>query len=427
MSEFGRFPLYQRYKRVDVDHVETTTLNVDRRAVHGSPVSVILIDQRKIDEGILDTVTDPTKLYLIDGHLDISGHTIIVPVEGLMIQGYGFNVSSLTTTTDNAEMFSSPVGGSGDLLFTDIAFTASGVGAKVFALTDVDGTHAIECQRVNYNGCTSLGYMDGYRQGLEQGTGRFGGTPDLEFRGTWAGGFFLDTTIVRGVEDSTYSLFKCAVGQTFASRFATNANILVPANVTAFEMAEANFLFSELLQINGAQFSGTGVVLSGIDETSERVRVSNSRGIKNTFVGAYWTCDTPIETDIEFSDTFYKILGTTTAANLEWFSSSGDNIITSLSGQDVQVIIGFTGSFQGGQNKEFEIVFRIWDDSEGVYVESSKLDFSTDGNGNYSNLTFSTPRQTINLNDRIEVWLKNTSDSTNITMQVHSQLRVTEV
>lgn len=425
-SEFGYKPRFEFLRRLGANIVSTNTLEIDGRTVSGGASIVTYIDQAKVDEGIFDATLSSTQLYYVDGHLDITGYSIEVPAGGLMIQGLGFNVSSITTTEENGVIFSSPVGGSGDLLFSDVAFTASGTGSKVFALTDVDGTHAFEYQRVNFNGCVDLGYVDGYRQGLEQGTGRFGGTPTLEFRGTWAGGYFMDTSIVRGITDSTYSLFSSAIGHTFGSRFFSNANIVVPSNVTVFEFAPTNFVNDETFQINGAQFAGAGTVLSGIDETSTKTRVSNTRGIPNTYVGGYWSCTSAAATSFSLVSTPVKLAGTTTASDLEWFSSSNANDLTYDSTIENKLYATFTGSFSGGNTKDFTIVFRQWDDSAGSYVNSSSTTFSTDGNGNYTNLALHSSRITMGENDRVELWIQNDTDTTSITMQEGSQLLLKE-
>lgn len=424
-SEFGYAPRFGYSRRIDAYQLDAKNFAVDGRTASGGATNVIYLDQTKIDAGCLDEPLDSTKVYIIDGSLDITGYSIEVPVAGLMMDGLGFNISSITTSEENGEIFSSPIGGSGDLLFTDIGITASGTGSKVFALTDVDGTHAIEFQRVNFNGCVDLGYMDGYRQGLEQGTGRFGSTPSLEFRGTWAGGYFMDTSIVRGIADSVYSLFSSAIGQSFASRFYSNANIVIPANVTAFGFARANFTSDELLQIDGAQFAGAGAVLSGIDETDTRVRVSNTRGYPNTYVGGRWSCSVTASTSFSVTNPV-KLAGTTTGSDLEWWSLPGNNDLTYDSTQPAKVYATFTGSFTGGNNKDFIITFRVWDDSASSYVDSTSTLFSTDGVGNYSNLAIHSPRLTVNENDRIELWIENTTDTTSITMQLSSQLIIQE-
>lgn len=413
MSDHGYTPRWARFK-----YIATTTLCVNGSEVTGGASSVIIINQTTVDNGIFETLLVSDKLYVIDGALDITGHSIEVPTGGVEFEGLGFNVSSITTTDDGTQIFTSPVGGSGDLLFKDIAFTASGVGSSVFALTDSDGTHAVEYARVNFNNCSSLGYIDGYRQGLEVGTGRFGGTPDLEFRGVWAGGYFVQLSIARSLTDSVYSLFKSAVGHTFASRFGGNPNILIPANVTAFEMTSANFAFDELLQIDGANFSGDGAVFSGIDETNTRVRVKNTRGTPNTFVGGFWVLSATAPTATAVQNTFYKLAGTTTGSSLVWFTLPGDNNLTSNSTETVQTMATFTGSFSGGNNKVFKIRFRVWDNSAAAYVDSNETQFTTGGTGRFESVTLFSPRLSLDENDRIEVWVANTTDGSSITADV---------
>lgn len=420
-STSGYFPRWNKYKHIAVD-----TLCVNGAEVTGGASSVIIVNQAVVDGGLFEAPLVSNKLYVIDGALDITGHTIEVPVGGVEFEGLGFNVSSLTTTDAGTALFTSPVGGCGDLLFKDFAITTSGAGSSVFALTDTDGTHSVEYARVNFNGCSSLGYMDGFRQGLETGTGRFGGTPDLEFRGTWAGGYFIATSILRGVTDSTYSIYKCAVGQTFASRFGGNPNIVLPPNVTAFEMTAANFGGDELLQISGATFNGGGTVFAGITETSTKVRVKNTRGTPNTFVGGFWSISATAATGTAVANDFYKLAGTTTGLGLAWFTLPGNNNITMNSTERVQTLTTFSGSFSGGNNKVFTLKFRIWDNSAGAYVDSTEAVFTTGGTGKFESVTFFTPRLALDENDRIEIWIANNTDGSSITADVNTQMLIKE-
>ena len=132
---------------------------------------------------------DSTKVYVIDGVVDMGSTIIEVPAGGINITGYTFDASKLISSVASHKMFVSAVGGSGNVLFTNIGIEVTGASAKVFDLVDVTGFNACEFNLVNFNNCTSLGVIDGYRQGLESGTGRFGGTPELELKGTWIGGY----------------------------------------------------------------------------------------------------------------------------------------------------------------------------------------------------------------------------------------------
>jgi hypothetical protein len=86
--------------------------------------------------------------------------------------------------------------------------------------------NAFEFQRINYINCTSLGDIYNYRQGLEGGTGRFGGSPSLTLHGLWRGGYRITTSIVRSLAGTmTLPLFKEGAAFTMNSRFLTDINI----------------------------------------------------------------------------------------------------------------------------------------------------------------------------------------------------------
>jgi len=144
---------------------------------------------------------DSTKEYFIDGVINMGSQSIEVPSGGLSITGYGFDISKLTSNAAGYKMFTSPTGGSGNVLGRDYAIEVTGTGSQVYNLTSATGFDAFEFARINYNNCSSLGEISGYWQGLEVGTGRFGGQPELTFSGTWVGGYFVDTSIVRSLTD----------------------------------------------------------------------------------------------------------------------------------------------------------------------------------------------------------------------------------
>ena len=156
-------------------------------------------------------------------------------------------------------MFTSPVGGSGNLVLKDVGIEASGASSSVFGLTDATGFNAIEIKVVNFNDCTSLGYLDGYRQGLESGTGRFGGTPELEFRNSWVGGYRTDTTIARAMSSFT-SLFKAGSGFTFNGRVILGMNCDLPATGAFCDFAASNINNDESLQLSDCRVTRSGVL-----------------------------------------------------------------------------------------------------------------------------------------------------------------------
>ena len=210
----------------------------------------------------LDGTLIAKKFTWIDGIIDFTGTglSIEVPVGGLNLAGWSFDVSKLICSDPNYTLFTSPGGGSGNLLGKDYAIEVTGANSEVYDLTAATGLDAFEFARINYNDCTSLGTITDYRQGLEVGTGRFGGTPELTLAGTWLGGFFIDTSIVRSLVDGAYSLFKAGAGFVMNSRFRSNQNIDLNSTVSFFDFAPSNFVSPSTVQLDGCIVTRNGVL-----------------------------------------------------------------------------------------------------------------------------------------------------------------------
>ena len=93
-------------------------------------------------------------VYFIDGIIDMGSQSIEVPAGGLSLIGSTFDVCQLTSSAAGYTMFTSPVGGSGNLLGKDLAFETSGAGSQVFNLVSATGFDAFEFARINFNNCT---------------------------------------------------------------------------------------------------------------------------------------------------------------------------------------------------------------------------------------------------------------------------------
>ena len=75
---------------------------------------------------------DSSKLYFIDGQIDMGTTPIVVPEDGLNIRGHGFGISGLYSTEGNFNLFvTNGVTYSGDLFITDMDIRISGTGSKL--------------------------------------------------------------------------------------------------------------------------------------------------------------------------------------------------------------------------------------------------------------------------------------------------------
>ena len=341
--------------------------------------STIVANQDNLATTLGGTI-DSTKVYFIDGILDFTGTglNIEVPAGGLNMLGSTFDVSKIICSDASYTLFTSAIGGSGDVLGQDYAVEVTGAGSQVYDLTDATGFNAFEFSRINYNDCSSLGTISGYRQGLEVGTGRFGGKPELTLAGTWIGGYFIDTSIIRNMVDGAYSLFKAGAGFTMASRFRSNMNIDLPASASFFDFAPANFSTPSTVQIMGAIVSRNGA----FDATDSNITPnmvagdlvsawSSNNGMPNTFEGGSIgvTTETATLNSGVAAGVFLDLDATLwTAVDLQHFDNPSGNQLRHLgiTPREYKVVADFAIDSTAGNVLTLRVT--KWDDSASSFI-----------------------------------------------------------
>ncbi len=293
----------------------------------------VFVTQANIASTLGGTI-DSTVEYFLTGILDPTGVEITVPSTGISIAGFNFDICGLDSSENSASLFVGAT--SGTVLFRDFHIEMSGAGSQVYDLTDDDGTHAIEVDRINYNNCSSLGTISGYRQGLETGTGRFGGKPELTLDGIWAGGFFIETSIVRSLASGSYSLFKAGGTFAMASRFRTNHNVDLPTGASFFDFAPPNFTNASTVQLDSCLVSRNGVfdatdslLTPNIDEADLASKWNSNVGIGNTFVGGE-ACITSTALTSLTVNVSAPVQGTFLASDLQHFDSPANGQLRHL-------------------------------------------------------------------------------------------------
>lgn len=377
---------------------------------------------------------DSSKVYLIDGVVDLTGIDIEVPVGGLNLVGYTFDTSKLVCNDSNYTMFKSPVGGSGNLLAVDLSLEVTGSNSKVFDLVSATGFEALELNRVNFNNCTSLGELTNYRQYLEDGTGRFGGTPELTFSGT-NNGARITTSIVRGIGNMT-SLFKTGTGLTFSGRFITDINCNLNTNGALFDFSEVNFINDESLTIKGAFITRNGVVSESdttihpnIDQTNVKSLWSENIGIPNTTKYIKSVCTSEVETPILAIDTYYPLLGTLTIERQSHFDMPSNGEFRLLSGNGTYQINGEI-DVVGTQGNELHL--RIVKSTDGGLTFPTEINHIKRVVNNlaggrdvaFFSLSFISD---LKKNDRIRIEVENKSGTGNVTQELDSYFIITKI
>lgn len=238
---------------------------------------------------LLNRVLSPTNKYVIDISITdfADGEYIIVPEAGLTFGGNGIENSVLGKNVAGQGLFKSPVGGSGNLIISDVKLS-SGAGS-VFDLFDSDGTHAIEINDVNFEGCASLGKIKHYRQLTGLTIGVYGCSDGLTVSGVWDG-FSLSKLHVRTF-GATGTLFKKDTDTSFGNRFFLDGtNLSGATGVKLLDFDNTIFIQNESLQITNSIFkingvineSNTAALIPNITANDPKSRWTNSTGIKLT-------------------------------------------------------------------------------------------------------------------------------------------------
>ena len=426
--------------RIDGENVsQLTNLNVRNKLyVQGVGVDGFVSEVVVRSASDLSGTLDSTKVYLIDGVIDFTGTgiSIEVPVGGLNLIGWTFDVSKLICSDVGYTMFTSPGGGSGNVLGTASALADHGATSQVYNITDTDGTNAFEFSRVNYNNCTSLGTITGYRQGLETGTGRFGGTPELTLAGTWAGGFFIETSIVRGLTDGSYSLFKAGAAFSMSSRFRTNQNVDLNATVSLLDFAPANFVNASTVQITDALVSRNGVFNSNDATVVPNMVASDlvaswtgNTGVSNTFVGGELNVTVEATTTITVAGTFVDLAGTWAVSDLQHFDEPANGQLRHLGQSPVEFKVSGQLVLDSTANNEVDAKVVIWRNATTSFEDGKtirRVINNLQGGGRDVGYFAISDNITLSQNDYVKIQVANVATTNNVTAEIDSFFNVEE-
>ena len=400
----------------------------------------VIVNQLNVATTLGGTI-DSTKEYFIDGIIDLGTTQITVPSTGMTLKGFSFDVSGLTSSEDNYKMFiSASVGGdgngSGNLIGMDYLISVTGTGSKVYELYDDTGFNAVEFQRINYNDCTSLGDIFNYRQGLEGGTGRFGGSPSLTLHGLWRGGFRITTSIVRSMSDTTtIPLFKEGTAFQMNSRFLTDINCDLGTLQPFCDFSSANFPNPSTVQVKGAIISRDGVfnsndsnVFTSLTSSELSSDFDNNIGIDNTFVGGRAFVSSENLTTITAGSTYYTLNGVWGANNLQHFDSPSGGQLRHLGNnpRDFKVTVNFI--IESTPDNDIGIRLRKWDDSASSFIEFNERarqvnNFVGGRDVAFFNFSFNVK---LDQNDYVYFQVRNNSGNNNLTLELNSDFLIEE-
>lgn len=375
---------------------------------------------------------DSSKVYIIDGKIDMGTQQIEVPSTGFFYTGVDYFVSSLFSTADNYTMFVNATGqAAGNVRAQNVEHYVSGTNSKVFDLDNQGNFGAAEFISCNFGTfsaeTTSLGNLDNYRQFRTQDAAFIRIADGIEFNGTWTGGLSIKDTILLSLP-ANCTLFKEGTSLVFQGSVVSNLNALsVDNSVIVFDFQETNFSLDWGFSLDGARFNINSSPVPNILQQSTKRYFKNCRGVENTFVGGGWKLTTEVVTPL-VEDVAIKINGVTTYNNLIHFSGLNNNELVYES--NIESDFYFSGGLEidGGPNDQLTVVVRKWDNSTTSYVDIEEFNRQVSNNigGNdVAILNFATPVR-MDKDDRLELWIINNTDSSNITLKSGSFVSLEE-
>jgi hypothetical protein len=411
--------------------VNALELDVDGLASDVSALSLSNINNRVVVKSAADLsgALDSAKLYVIDGIIDFSGTgiSITVPAGGFTYEGLGASISMLKCSDDSYDMFVSPAGGCGNIEGGNCAIETSGTGSSVYAVTGATGGEAFEHNRVVWSNCSSMGYVDGFRQGLELNTVRFFGQPSLELRGVWSGGYRQSTSLIRFIDSAmTAPIFKAGAGLTFGSRFLTDVNADLSTAAALFDFSDSNFTNTSSLLVSGASISRNGVsdasdqtISPNIDQNSVKSLWKRNTGIADTHTGGRVVITTEVANPIAAQSVFEDILGTFTSSGLVHFTNpSGSQMLHNGSDPRDYNVFAFL-VVDGAQGAEVAIKAVKWNSSlasfEDVGTQTRQINSLVGGRDvAFFDALFPV---TLDKDDYLKLQIANNTDATSLTAE----------
>ena len=373
---------------------------------------------------------DSTKEYFLDGIIDMGTTSLVVPTTGITLRGHSFDLSGLISSEDNAILIKSESAliGSGNVLGADFYMSVTGAGAKVFELYDATGFNAFEFARINFIDCTSLGDIYDYRQGLEEGSGRFGGSPSLTLHGLWRGGYRVTTSIVRSLAGTmTEPLFKAGTLFQMNSRFLTDINCDLPTLAPFCDFITADFPNPSTVQIKGAIFSRDGAfdatdsnIFSNLEASDLACDWDGNIGIPNTFVGGESVTTAEVTTTISGANTITDLDGTYTASNLQHFDAPANGQLRHVGINPREYTVTFDFVMEGGANDDYKLHLYKFDGTSSASVYDMTRVINNNQGGRdvayFTGQTFVTLEQNQYVFWRVE----NLGDGSNCTLELDS-------
>ena len=183
---------------------------------------------------------------------------------------------------------------------------------------------------------------------------------------------------------------------------------------TSLNVSASATIGNERYILDTVNFSGGGTYIAGVDQTSNKTLFVNCVGITNTAVnGQLYMQANATATVISASNTFYKVLGTTTASANNSKYTHTNNRLTNDASISRKYLIQCSVSFTSGASHVCE--FGFYDSKLGAVRTPSRTKATSNGGGRAENVSFNCVVSHLQ-GDYLEIHCSNNTSAQNITV-----------
>jgi len=338
-----------------------------------------------------------TTVDLLGNRIVCGANTVILGAssENCVLKSTGLNSSTALITS----VYSLPI--------RNITFTHGTV-------LDLDGggtTTALDWFGVNFTDCATVGTIKDYTNFIMV-DGAFLNSANLTLDGT-IGTVGIGNTLFDGRTSQTTIIVASTANITRRFRIIYSSFVCLSGE-TALNVSSSATISDKRYILDTVNFSGGGTYLTGVTETSNKALYSGCVGITNTAVnGQLYMQGNATATVVSATNTFYKVLGTTTASADNAKYTHTNNRLTNDASIRRKYLIHCSLSFNSGNNHVCE--FGFYDSVLSAIRTPSRTKGTANGSGRAESVSFSCVVSHIQ-GDYLEIHCANNTLAQNITV-----------
>lgn len=377
--------------------------------ISGSSVDIVYVNSfENLPEPVGNRIKlQSNKIYEFTDVVDIGNHYLETSLNNV-IYGVSANISGLTSN------YAGPlISGSEELSIIGMELYNSNPSGQILKM---DGADSSSPRRsLTFNDVTwfmsNLGTVANYNNVLYMSNAFINVQSGMEYTGNFDAHVY-DTCIVTSASSGSlvfdYDLnttIRNRVRSVFSSFTATTGSII-------YNFDDSTTIDDERVQFIGCFFTSSGgSFVSGAAPGSERSLYQNNIGIRDTSPRSwYYMLNNATETVIAVTNTWVKVAGTTTSEQSEKFANT-NNRATYISKQRRFFQVGVHLSAFGGNGDDLEFALA----KNGTVISPTIASIVGEGAGN--NISVGVDALVgLSENDYIELYARNTTDTTNLTV-----------